>query len=152
MTEPTTRLGKFLWRLSGHEVDITPRNELEECLDAIASGSGSGGGGAFVIGVSDETSGDKIIRTLDKTAQEISTAMAAGKIAFADLVRDGLFKSTERFYVIGTTFPSVSAIGGTPIVYCVAAVDLFNDSGVQIVSFRENEEGYPSMTINTGKM
>jgi len=148
MTEPTTRLGKFLWRLSGHEVDITPRNELEECLDAIASGSGSGGGGTFVIGVSEETSDNKTILTFDKTAQEISTAMAEGKIAFADRVGNGLGKFTERFYVIGTDFPP----GGGPIVYCVAAENLFNDSGVQVVQFRENLEGYPSMTINTGKM
>ena len=146
MTEPTTRLGKFLWRLSGHEVDITPRNELEECLDAIASGSGSGGGGTFVIGINNETSGNKTILTLDKTAQEISAAMAEGKIAFADLVRDGFVKSTERFYVIGVAFPD----GGVPIVCCVAAANLLNDSGVQVVRFEEREDGYPSATINNG--
>ena len=148
--EPVTRKEHFLARIAGkpHDESLFPITREEFFLNDIAEsgGGGSGGGGAFVIGISEETSDNKTIRTLDKTAQEISTAMAAGKIAFADLVRDGFFKSTERFYVIGVTFPP----GGAPIVCCVAAVDLFNDSGVQIVSFKENKEGYPSITINNG--
>lgn len=150
--EPKTRREHFLAKVAGNPYDSTilPKTREEFFLNDIAEsgGGGSGGGGTFVIGVSEETSDNKTILTFDKTAQEISTAMAEGKIAFADRVGNGLGKFTERFYVIGTDFPP----GGAPIVYCVAAKNLFNDSGVQVVQFRENIEGYPSMTINTGRM
>lgn len=101
MTEPTTRLGKFLWRLSGHEVDITPRNELEECLDAIASGSGSGGG-AFPIFINEDQIDNTHYYTMDKTFAEIDGAMRNGKMVFADQrIGDISSGGIIRKYVVG---------------------------------------------------
>lgn len=49
--KPRTRLAKFLAKIAGlYEGDITPRTEIEKCLDQIAqSGGGGGGGGVSAV-------------------------------------------------------------------------------------------------------
>ena len=133
MTEPTTRLGKFLWRLSGHEVDITPRNELEECLDAIASGSGSSGGGAFVIGITREEVAPNIFRiTMDKTFAEIKEAMRSGKVVFVQGAND---ESISRRYIIEVVS------NNSDDSYTVSTTE-----SMEYVA--ESENGYPIMIID----
>lgn len=131
MTEPTTRLGKFLWRLSGHEVDITPRNELEECLDAIASGSG--GGGTFVIRVNVEQIDTTTNYTMDKTFAEIKEAMAAGKIVFTTMPvgTKGVTQEYVVSAIVGEKACSVDTIG--------------NDNGEMVMSVYTcaDKDGYP---------
>lgn len=137
MAEPTTRLGKFLWRLSGHEVDITPRNELEECLDAIASGSGSGGGGTFVIRVNVEQIDTTTNYTMDKTFAEIKEAMKAGKLVFTTMPIGT--KGVTQEYVVkasaGEKVFSVDTIG--------------NDNGEIVPSayYCSDKDGYPMRSV-----
>ena len=109
--KPRTRLAKFLAKIAGlYEGDITPRTEIEKCLDQIAQsgggGSGGGGGGVSAVTLYPDMNASPVILYKDKAlTQGFATAEEA--ISFIEdnpLIRIKYSSGGEDVYDIPVTY------------------------------------------------